>query len=103
MSSVVSESRLNYNEIEFKPFPFMTFSVKLVKVTRPLSLHIERCSVFAPKYSAKDLNVYELIVQVFFDPRPSNKAYVTSTDSYVSLYVFVTPEYVSDEIRSRRE
>lgn len=84
---------------ESKPFPLMTFSVKLVKVTRPFSLDIERCSVFAPKYSAKDLKVYELIVQVFFDPRPSNNAYVTSTDSYVSLYVFVTPKHISNDIR----
>lgn len=84
---------------ESKPFPFMTFSVKLVKVTRPFSLDIERCSVFAPKYSAKDLKVCELIVQVFFDSRPSNNAYVTSTDSYVSLYVFVTPKHISNVIR----
>ena len=83
---------------ESKPFPFMTFSVKLVKVTRPFSLDIERCSVLAPKYSAKDLKVYELIAQVFL-ARPSNNAYVTSTDSYVSLYVLVTPDHVSNGIR----
>ena len=74
------------------PFPFITFSVKLVNVARPPSLDMFRFSMFAPKYSVNDFNVTALIFHRFLAAFLLNKARVTSTASYVSLYVLVMPD-----------